>query len=971
MESAASPVSPADRHRLAKSVFLSCRELTEPARSRELERHCEGDAELMAAVEDLLSADGQAGGFLEGQPAWRHEVDSPEARLEGRVLGPYRIERPLGAGGMGLVYLASRADGEFERQVAIKVLRGSLGSREGVRRFRAERQILAQLHHPFIAELLDGGSTEDGLIFLVMELVEGVPLDRFCRDHRLGLGERLELFSKVCAAVQFAHQNLIIHRDLKPANILVSASGEPKLLDFGIAKLLSDDGLGWGATPTATLERALTPEYASPEQVRGDPVNTATDIYSLGVLLYELLTDGRPYRVRGETGTLRADLWVRAVCEQEPERPSTAALRRQDSELEGWSFPEPPYRLARRLATDLDTIVLKSLRKEPRLRYSSVEQLAEDLRRSRQGLPILARPATLGYRCRKFCQRSPLLAAAAGVVILLTVGLGLLSMALVRQRDRADREREKSEQVAKFTTGLFWASEPEEAQGREVTARDLLETGVGRIQAELRDQPETRAAVLEVLGSAFFNLGDFTRAEPLLTEALEERRRLPGVSPRHLAESLDDLAGLYRERGEPGRAEPLYREALAVLRAAGDKPDLGLAEALNNLGVLLAQKGDSAAATPLIQEALDVTRSALGPRHPQVAGALNNLAGLLRSRGDLAAAGPLLEEALEIRREALGDLHPDVNSALFNLAMLQAELGRYQQAEAQFRRSFTHLRQVLGTQHPRVSLMAHGWAGKILRLGRPREATELLEPALEASRKALPADHTDLLAMLNTLGRAWLELGESEAAERLLLEASRLAGRPDPPEPRQRAATERHLGMLRLAQGRHAEAEALLRRAWTRVEEVLPRDHPDRAAAEGDLALWLESRGRLPEASSLAERAYSRLEGLRGRGHPEVLPYGLLVADLRCRSQQRLEGRALLSALVSASGPELSASSTLHEQAKILVELCESRGAARSSVVREAMFELERKLGPQAPLLARLRSRLISEAEPLSRSARE
>ena len=421
-----------------------------------LGRNCGDDPELRREVEALLETQGDAD--VLAQPAFSVHADDAGV---GRQIGPYQLVRLLDRGGMGSVYLAERED--FEQRVALKLIRRGLDADEVlVRRFENERQILARLEHPHIARLLDGGATADRLPYFVMEYVEGEPIDRYCRTRGLSIAERLALFRRVCSTVQFAHQNLVIHRDLKPGNILITADGHPRLLDFGIAKLL-DDSLAASAVETELGQGPMTLRYASPEQIRLEPVTTASDVYSLGVLLYELLTGLDPYGVAGG----RSDEIARAVCEREPDKPSTA-VRRRAVEPEA----AESRRLRRRLAGDLDSIVLKAMRKEPDQRYASAEQLSEDIRRHLAGLPVDAQTGTFTYRASKFVRRHKLAMAVTAAFLLLSSTFGVLSTVLWQQ---AVHEREKAETVSLFLKDIFRVADPDLASRETRTALGLLE----------------------------------------------------------------------------------------------------------------------------------------------------------------------------------------------------------------------------------------------------------------------------------------------------------------------------------------------------------------------------------------------------------------------------------------------------------------------------------------------------------------
>ncbi len=442
-----------ERWQHVKSVLDDALERSGPERATYLEAACRGDEELRREVDSLLASEAEAEDFIE-TPVFRICRDDDKPLPEGQRIGAYRIVREAGRGGMGTVYVAERADEQFRRQVAIKVVRRGMDTDEILRRFRAERQILANLGHPNIAGLLDSGTTEDGRPYFVMEWVEGHRIDTYCNTRQLSTRDRLTIFRKVCSAVHFAHQNLVVHRDLKPGNILVTAEGEPKLLDFGIAKLL-DPGEEALAFTRVDL-RPMTPEYASPEQIRGEAITTASDVYALGVLLYVLLTGHHPFK----TVTRDPQSLAKAICETSPPRPSSVVG--QDEEIRRVPEAEVPI-LRRRLAGDLDNIVLMAMKKEPQRRYASVDQFSNDIERHLEGLPVIARKDTLGYRATKFVGRHKWGVGIAVLVLLVIVGFSI-SVTLLWQR--AVRERERSDQVSSSFKSFFRIPTPRNRMGK-------------------------------------------------------------------------------------------------------------------------------------------------------------------------------------------------------------------------------------------------------------------------------------------------------------------------------------------------------------------------------------------------------------------------------------------------------------------------------------------------------------------------
>ncbi|MCP4662791.1 MAG: serine/threonine protein kinase, partial [bacterium] len=508
----------------------------------------------------------------------------------------------IGRGGLGTVYLAERA--EFKQRVALKVIKRGMDTDEVVRRFRRERQILAQLDHPHIARLLDGGSTEDGLPYFVMELVDGERLDRYCDARKLPIDARLRLFLRVSSAVAFAHRNLVVHCDLKPSNILVS-DDHPKLLDFGIAKLLTPDDASQtkltslGSTP-------MTPEFASPEQARGGAVTTAGDVYSLGVILYELITGQLPYRLDDCDALER----TRRICEQEPRRPSTAAGTLRTPERVSATREGSAHKLRRRLAGDLDSIVLKALRKEPANRYGSVEQLSDDVRRHLDGLPVVAREGALLYRTGKFLRRNRWRLMAAVVLLLVTAAGVATRMESARQiaeaelaerlaSERAEEAHLQSEIRSELLQNLFTASD---LRGNEsFTVRDLLARGRERIRSNLRGEP--LAMQLEIMGLLYGDLGVDDEARKLLEESLRLRRELYDGDHPLVARVLNNLAAWHYHAGEYEQAGTLYQESLEMRRRLGQK-GVDLVKAMSNLASILMTRGEYPRAEELYQQVL-------------------------------------------------------------------------------------------------------------------------------------------------------------------------------------------------------------------------------------------------------------------------------------------------------------------------------------------------------------------------------
>jgi serine/threonine-protein kinase len=637
----------------------------------------------------------------------------------GQVLGPWRLRRRLGGGGMSDVYLAERI-GEYSHQVAVKLVRPGLVSRADHNRLRAERQILARLNHRNIARLLDGGTTGDGIPYLVMEFVDGERIDLYCDRHRLPVRDRLALFRGVCAAVHAAHQNLVIHRDLKPSNILVTRDRPLKLLDFGIAKLIEVRETAHTVALTQADVRLFTPGHASPEQVRGDLITTATDVYLLGVLLYELLTGRKPFEMR----QTRLSEMEQIICTQTPPLPSAVLNTRGAPAIEipriesaADARSNTAQRLRRELAGDLDNIVMKALRKEPERRYTSADELAADLRRFDVGQPVIARRDTWRYRTSKFVRRHAVVVAAstAAVVVLAGVATAMTFQAhrVSQERAVAERERLRAEETAKFLAGLFEVSDPTEAQGKEVTAREILERGALRIQRELKDAPETQANLMETIGRVYLSLGLNAEARPQLEKARAMREQLFRDDHPAKASNLSALGKLEQAAGRLDLAAKHYQEALAMNARLHGRRNAAVAASLEELGQLLKVQGDLKGAEKHLQDSLTLFTELEGPRSTRVSSVMNELAQLKERRGDLAGAEDFYRRALTIDRAALGNDHPQVAYQVHNLAVALQSRGAFDDARPLFQESTALLRRVLGEKHP-DTLDALGNYGRFL-----------------------------------------------------------------------------------------------------------------------------------------------------------------------------------------------------------------------------------------------------------------
>ena len=793
----------ADLWTRAAALFERALELAAGERAAFVAGAAAGDRVLRDRVLAMLRNDAQPKPLLDATPDLIAESVAPEApRLEGRRIGPYVVRRVLGQGGMGVVCLAERED--VGKQVALKLVAGGLVSPERVSRFLRERRVLARLEHPNIAPLLDAGIADDGTPWFAMEYVAGETVDRYCDRLALSLDRRLELFERICAAVGYAHQHLVVHRDLKPANVLVGEDGEPRLVDFGIAKLLAESGEDDGQD-TRTGARVMTPVYASPEQVRGEPITTASDIYQLGALLFQLLTGER---LGGEA----------------------------------------------RLARDLDVIVRKATDPDPRRRYQTAEQLALDVSRHRRGLPIEARPATAAYRLAKLVARHRV---GTAVVVAAVVALVGFVVALAVQGRRIESQRVRAEQVSELLTDLFAGADPTVTGGDTVTVRSVLDRGLERVRTGLSADPEVKARLLGVIAQAYYNLGQVQRAVEVETEvvalwrdavppddparlnalgwlasglagagarerayppadeAVRAARTLPAGRRAELARALRDLGYVHQRAADDAGAWPLYQEALGIYRGLPPPGSAGIEVVLTNLGFLAQTRGDLAGAQASFREVLDRRRARLGPDQLPTADAALNLVTVLQG-DDLAEAEALVRDAVAVQHRVFTGPHRDRLNSLTALARVLGAQGKLTEAEAAQREAMDMARTLYGDSSRAVAMAVANLAGYVQRQGRLDDAARL---------------HAEAVDRLRTHD------GEASAST---------------------AVAVTNLAYTEFQRGRTAEAEALYRRAIPVLDSAW-RGTPGLATSLTDFGWVLRTRAKCGEAEGTLRRALELL----------------------------------------------------------------------------------------------------------------
>ena len=855
-----------ERFQRIDQILNRALELPPAQRPSFLDEACGDDLDLRRKVETLLIEDEntESHSFME-KPIGAVASDIVEKALGpadgankasqeiGREIGSYRIVQEIGRGGMGTVYLATD-DRYPNRQVALKLIQPGKTTKESLTRFRHEQQILAALQHSNIARLLDGGETKDGLPYFVMEYVEGVPITDYCDSRELSINQRLTLFRFVCQGVQYAHQNLVVHRDLKPSNILVTEEGKVKLLDFGIAKLLDNKNVGWEAPNTKMGFQPRTPEYAAPEQIRGETVTTVTDVYQLGVVLNQLLTGHPPYRIKSREphDIEHVILNEPALVPSEQVEKDTEAAQRRGTSIKS---------LRRQLSSDLDTITLKALRKDPTRRYESVEQFSEDIRRYLKRLPIIARPESLIYRATRFVQRHRF---GVGVTLAFMVVVAVFVSQIIEQRDNAQAEAEKANVVSDLLVDLFDMSDPfstDNVRGDTMRVRDFLEKGVERI--EHLDQQEIQAQMRDVIGRIYRNVGNLDSAESMIRQSLDQRRSIFGAKSIEVASSLNTLAGLLSTKLDYDGAEYAYREALEIQKNLVGENSLGAARIMGNLGQVLHDKADFEQAEFFFRRAYEIHHGLRDKDSLDIAQAAANLGKFLIIRGDFEEAARLMRKGLEIRQRLLGE-HPSVSISLYNLAIMLLERANCEEAEPLLRQALEMDKKLLGEEHQNVIVSQGGLAEALACIGDIDAAKTLFRQTIEMAKRNL-GEHDITSRNMTFFANLLRDEGEFEEAESLY---------------RQALAIDRSLfgehtfiaydlsSLARLLQqkGELDEAERLFRQSIEMDKAFLGDEYPLLSSVFTlySLGLLLLDKGEYREAEQNLQEAHAYFEQLYG-----------------------------------------------------------------------------------------------------------
>ncbi len=801
-----------------KKIFNIAIDLTADERLKYLERECGEDEEMLSEINSLLTFYNKSGNFLETSSVIILEEEDTQARdvMNGETVGKYRIEDKLGEGGMAVVYSASRIDKQFKRKVAVKFIKRGMDTEEIIRRFKFEQQALADLSHPYIARIIDGGTTENGLPYFVMEPVYGVPVNKYCESNKLSTLERINLFLKICEAVKFAHQNLIVHRDLKPQNIFVTQDGNPKLLDFGIAKLL-DTGEEHALNTRAGV-RLMTLDYASPEQLAGKTVTTATDVYSLGVILYELLTDHSPYDFKSNFPTEKENI----ITTSEPEKPSSVIKKTKRILVQGETISpqdiennrnETINRIRTRLTGDLDNIILKALQKDPERRYSSVEQFAEDISRSLNGLPVIAHKDSIFYRSSKFIERHKTgVLVASLILILLIAGMGGIiyqSNIANKNKDLAEIEARKAERINSFLQEMLASPDPSR-EGSEIKVVDVMDDAGKKIKDELEGEPEVQSELRKTLGITYQGLGFYEKAIEELEEAVNLLNSFES-DPLERAAAYKNLAVAHHYNGDYEEAESYYRKSISLHENIPDNKDILYAEALNDYGTLkmdieeidsslvyfrnslslylniFGKKGSEDVASVLsniglahqynknldsaeyyLRRSLKMNLNLSNGENFNIVYNYNNLAFVYHDKNDLNGAREMFSKSLEMRKKLLRPDHPQLALAIYNLGCItyysedhQASIKLIEEAQGIWDKT-------LEPDHPYFG-NCYYWLGKNYNsLNQPKKAEDLVLKALEIRRNTHGANE-NLIALTNIeLGRSYLLKNEFDKAETII-----------------------------------------------------------------------------------------------------------------------------------------------------------------------------------------------------------
>ncbi len=822
-----------------QTIFHQAADLAEPDRTSFLKNACGDDAQLREDILNMLKEDARTNSLLDQDPAQvAHQILDVESAptLIHEQLGPYRVVSVLGEGGMGVVYLAQRED--LGNLVAIKLLRDAWLSPARRERFASEQRLLAQLNHPSIAKLYDADALASGTPFFVMEYVEGVPLTDYCRQNACSIDRRLQLFRAVCEAVQYAHGQAVIHRDLKPSNILVKGDGSVRLLDFGIAKQV--ESLEPSANPTLTGLRMMTPAYAAPEQIRGQRAGVQSDVYSLGVILYELLTGTLPFDIAKLPGS-EAE---KVLLEREPAKPSAVARPTEGMSAALWS--------------DLDVLCLTAMHKDPARRYRSVEALMRDIDHYLSGEPLEARPDSVRYRLRKFAMRNSRAVAATAMAILIIVGVvTFFTIRLARARNEALAEAARTQRIQRFTMDLFQGGDEVAGPSEQMRVATLLDRGVKEAQL-LNADPQAQADLYETLGTIYQKLAKFDRADSLLQSALDERKQIFGSDSQQVAETLVLLALLRADEGKYADAENLARQGLDMSQRHLLPTHPQVAKATFALGKVLEARGHYPDAIEKLDRAVQL-QTGSPARQADLAASLSELANTNFYAGHYDASEALNQRVLKMQREIFGERHPQVADTLINLGAIQFQLGHYADSERYYRQALEIVKAWYGDQHPETA-DAMTFVGQALtNQKRFDEAADLLKQSRAILVSTYGPVHQRVAFADNELGNAALRQGKLDDAEGDFQEALNIYRTVYNNKHYQVGITQCNLGGVYLERKDYPRAEQFVRDALETYSKSVAPDHYNVGIAHIRLGAALIGQHRFRDAEQESLAGYNIL----------------------------------------------------------------------------------------------------------------
>ncbi|MCB0729945.1 MAG: serine/threonine protein kinase [Ignavibacteriae bacterium] len=884
-----------------EELFSKALDIDKKDRLEFLQNNCENNHKLLNDVISLLNEDEEIHPLLNKKAS---ELINIEEKLNfvGQQIGNYKLLEEIASGGMGTVFLAERCDGIFEQKVALKIIKPGLSTIPIIRRFQHERQILANLQHPNIARLFDGGVTEDKRPFFTMEYVDGIPIDEYCDKNKLTIKKRLKLFIKVCDTVQYAHNNLVIHRDLKPSNILIQNDGTIKLLDFGISKVLSAESER-SDLPTITQAEInlLTPEYSSPEQIKNSHISVSADVYSLGLILYKLLSGKSAHEFKTRT----FNEFEKVICESSVSKPSTVVVHADGETFDNRNTHQ--QKLQRILNGDLDNICLMALRKEPERRYASVEMFAYDIERYLDNLPILARKESFTYTAKKFIIRHKTAVIANIALFFIINGLILFyTIQLKEQRDKANLEARKAEQVASFLQDLFLVSDPDESKGETITARELLDKGASKLKLGLNEEIEIKSKLLNTIGKVYTNLGLYNSAEETLL-SIKENKDLSKIDKETFIETLLNLGTVYRFKGKFDIAEevlimankecdenlkenhPLfgdcyinlggyyyekgmydksydyYKKAEKIFRLNFGNENEKVAEVLHGIGILEFDEGKLHKSDSLYREALKIYSKINGELNVNTAAVQNELATVLRHSGKFEESAKLYEKSLNTRIKLLGKDHPDVAHTLNHLSRLYYNQEQYEKAEPLARRSLEIREKLSGENHPEVMASRSSLAGTLMGLKKYKEAEELYRLAYKTAKATLGDSHVYTPAILGNIGKVLMEQKKYDEAEKLILQSIEMIEKIQNVRSTYKSGRVVSLAELYNRTNRYKEAEILLREEIKELEGKKIDDDWLIGFAESELGYSLFKQSKDLEAEGILITGYNLLKQRKGK----------------------------------------------------------------------------------------------------------